>query len=57
MRRRLTVEEGLIYLKWRKKSPYSLIRIKGKWLTRAGFKPGAKVLVEVEQGRLIITAE
>lgn len=57
MRRRLTIEEGLTYLKWRKKSRYSLLRIKGKWLTKAGFRPGGTVLVEVAVGKLIITAE
>ena len=56
MFRTLTIEEGLRLLKWGKKSRYSLIRVKGKWLTSAGFKPGQKVRVEVEQGRLIITA-
>lgn len=56
MLRTLTIEEGLRFLKWHKKSRYSLIRLKGKWLTSAGFKPGQKVSVQVEQGRLIITA-
>lgn len=56
MFRKLTIEEGVRYLKWKRQSRYSLIRLKGLWLTKAGFKPGQKVLVEVEAGRLVITA-
>lgn len=55
MLRVLTVEEGLRLLKWQTRSRYSVIRLKGKWLASAGFKPGQKVRVEVEEGRLIIT--
>lgn len=32
------------------------IRLKGKWLERAGFKPGTHAQVQVEFGRLIISA-
>ncbi len=56
MLRQLTIEEGVRLLKWNRRSRYSLIRLKGKWLMGAGFKPGQKVRVEVEAGRLVITA-
>jgi hypothetical protein len=32
------------------------IRLKGKWLERAGFRPGTHAQVQVEFGRLIISA-
>ena len=32
------------------------IRLKGNWLERAGFKPGTHAQVQVEFGRLIISA-
>jgi hypothetical protein len=35
----------------------SLIRLKGKWLARAGFLPGSKVRVEVEPGKMTITPQ
>ncbi|WP_262383905.1 type I toxin-antitoxin system SymE family toxin [Hymenobacter lutimineralis] len=34
----------------------SSLRLQGDWLTAAGFAPGATALVQVEAGRLIITA-
>lgn len=55
MLRILTVEHGIRRLKWRSKRHFSIIRLKGNWLMSAGFKPGQKVKVEVEAGRLIIT--
>ena len=33
------------------------IRIRGQWLTAAGFDVQAKVRIQVEQGRLILTPE
>jgi hypothetical protein len=33
-------------------APY--LRLAGKWLEKAGFTPGAKVRVDVSQGRLVI---
>ncbi|MEW6613979.1 MAG: SymE family type I addiction module toxin [Thermodesulfobacteriota bacterium] len=33
---------------------HSEIRLKGKWLLKFGFKPGAKVEVVPEDGRLVI---
>jgi hypothetical protein len=33
------------------------IRLKGKWLERAGFKPGTQVHVTVEPGRLTIESQ
>ena len=33
-------------------APY--LRLAGKWLEKAGFAPGAKVRVDVSQGRLVI---
>lgn len=32
------------------------IRLKGKWLERAGFKPGTHAEIKVEFGRLTIVA-
>lgn len=32
------------------------LRLKGRWLTRAGFAIGSKVRVEVSEGRLVIEA-
>jgi len=55
MLRILTVEHGIRRLKWRSKRHFSIIRLKGNWLMSAGFKPGQKVRVQVEAGRLIIT--
>ena len=37
-------------------STTSLLVLRGNWLAEAGFVPGATVVVEVEAGRLIITA-
>jgi len=31
------------------------LRLAGKWLEQAGFKAGQVVLVQVEQGKLVIT--
>jgi hypothetical protein len=36
---------------------YPWIRLSGKWLELAGFNPGQRVKINVEQGRLIITTE
>ena len=50
----LTVDEvGDFYHK-----PVPRIRIKGKWLERAGFKPGGRVKVRIEeQGKIQLNAE
>jgi hypothetical protein len=37
-------------------SPAPFLRLKGRWLDRAGFTIGSKVRVEVSQGRLVIEA-
>jgi hypothetical protein len=34
----------------------SSLRLQGDWLTEAGFVPGKTALIQVEAGRLIITA-
>lgn len=34
-----------------------LLRVQGKWMEQAGFKVGARVRVEVQPGRLIVTPE
>lgn len=45
----------------KKLGPYTLplpvprIRLTGRWLEQAGFKPHSRVCVQVEEGRLIIT--
>jgi len=36
--------------------PLSFLRLKGRWLGRAGFAIGGKVRVEVSEGRLVIEA-
>ena len=33
------------------------IRLSGRWLERAGFRPGSRVTVTVEDGRLVLTPE
>jgi hypothetical protein len=33
------------------------IRLRGRWLSEAGFPPGSRVTVTVEDGRLILTPE
>ncbi|WP_087131074.1 SymE family type I addiction module toxin [Caballeronia pedi] len=33
------------------------MRLAGRWLEQAGFAPGQRVKVNVEHGRLVITAE
>ncbi|MGX7001400.1 SymE family type I addiction module toxin [Caballeronia sp. KNU42] len=35
--------------------PIPRIRLMGRWLEQAGFKPDSRVCVHVEDGRLIIT--
>ena len=63
--RRLTVGECALTERWESgaesdpaansrptSAPY--LRLAGKWLEKAGFAPGAKVRVEVSQGRLVI---
>lgn len=32
----------------------SQIRLQGDWLSSAGFSPGTKITVQVEEGRLVI---
>jgi toxic protein SymE len=36
---------------------YPWIQLAGRWLEEAGFTPGQRVRVNVEHGRLVITAE
>ena len=36
------------------KKSTSQIRLQGDWLVSAGFTPGTKIKVEVEDGRLVI---
>lgn len=31
------------------------LRVQGRWLERAGFRAGARVQVEVQPGRLVVT--
>lgn len=51
MTRSLAIEEsGTNYRRERA----SLIRLRGRWLRAAGFTPGQRVSVQVEQGRLVI---
>lgn len=32
-----------------------MIRLRGRWLTRAGFQEGDALRIEVEEGRLVLT--
>ncbi|MDR5767963.1 MULTISPECIES: SymE family type I addiction module toxin [unclassified Caballeronia] len=41
--------------KYERPIPVPYIRLMGKWLAQAGFKPRSRVCVQVEDGRLIIT--
>ncbi len=34
-----------------------MIRLRGRWLGRLGFKPGARIAVSEERGRLVLTIE
>ncbi|WP_404980237.1 MULTISPECIES: SymE family type I addiction module toxin [unclassified Caballeronia] len=33
------------------------IKLAGRWIEQAGFMPGQRVKINVEHGRLVITAE
>jgi len=35
--------------------PY--LRVRGLWLERLGFRPGSRVRVEAERGRLVLTVD
>lgn len=51
MQRELKIEEvGDFY----KKQTVPLIRLRGKWLEKAGFQPGTKVVIEVHDGHLVV---
>lgn len=50
MRRKATVTS---YFDARAKVP--MIRLRGRWLMRAGFREGDALRVEVEEGRLVLT--
>jgi toxic protein SymE len=52
--KRLTVSRLFRSLRW-KEQFVPFIRISGKWLEEAGFRPGTYVTVRVENGSLIIT--
>ena len=54
--RRLRVEEHC-YRRAYSVGRASRIRLKGKWLEQAGFSPGDRVDVRVNQGKLVITKE
>lgn len=36
--------------------PVPFVRLSGRWLRRLGFPIGAKIAVEAEEGRLVLTA-
>ncbi len=36
------------------RNPVPWLRLSGRWLEKAGFMPGAKYIVTVEPGRLVI---
>jgi toxic protein SymE len=41
--------------KYERPMPMPHIRLMGKWLAQAGFKPRSRICVQVEDGRLVIT--
>ncbi len=51
--RTFTVQEVVI-VDSRPRRIYSELRLKGKWLTDAGFRPRSKVQIEVKRKSLII---
>jgi hypothetical protein len=50
MHRRITVTS---YFDARVSVP--MIRLRGRWLVRAGFREGDAIRIEVEEGRLVLT--
>jgi hypothetical protein len=50
MHRRITVTS---YFDSRVSVP--MIRLRGRWLMRAGFREGDAIRIEVEEGRLVLT--
>nr|WP_092006751.1 SymE family type I addiction module toxin [Paraburkholderia lycopersici] len=45
---------------WRSRTTpplYPWMKLAGRWIEHAGFTPGQRVRINVEHGRLIITAE
>lgn len=54
MERQLTVSQLFRPLKWSTQF-VPFLRISGNWLAMAGFHPGDKVTVRVENGSLIVT--
>jgi hypothetical protein len=50
MHRRITVTS---YFDSRVSVP--MIRLRGRWLVRAGFREGDAIRIEVEEGRLVLT--
>jgi Toxin SymE, type I toxin-antitoxin system len=50
MHRRITVTS---YFDTRVNVP--MIRLRGRWLVRAGFREGDAIRIEVEEGRLVLT--
>jgi len=52
--RNLLVEEHYYKTTWKEKKA-AKIRLKGKWLEEAGFYPGDRVDVKVDNQRILIT--
>ena len=48
--RRLTVSET-----YDGRRTVSLLRLKGRWLEQAGFPAGARVVVQVQEGRIVLS--
>ncbi|APR38905.1 SymE family type I addiction module toxin [Paraburkholderia sp. SOS3] len=44
---------------WQRSEPpcFPWLKLTGRWIEQAGFEAGQRVRINVEQGRLIITAE
>ena len=50
--RRLTVSET-----YDGRRTVSLLRLKGRWLEQAGFPAGARVVVQVQEGRIVLSGQ
>lgn len=50
--RRLTVSET-----YDGRRTVSLLRLKGRWLEHAGFPAGARVVVQVQEGRIVLSGQ
>lgn len=55
--RSLKIGEGLRLKKYNQRTYFPKIRLEGVWLEDAGFKPGQKVYIFIEAGKIVLKAE